>query len=454
MGTDFILDEKMLEKAGRAVKEKLCSHCLGRLFAKVGTGYTNLERGEHIHNELKSLPGSIPGPSKCSVCQGLFDELQDFVRLVTEASKDYEFETFLIGTKVDSEVMEAEENLWGRLEVETQEPIKGELNREIGKVLEQRLGKEVDFGNPHVTFVVDTRYNNIETTIKPLHVYGRYRKLKRGIPQTKWFCRKCRGYGCEYCNNTGKMYPTSVEELVGAPLLEAARGESHSFHGMGREDIDALMLGNGRPFVLEISNPRKRTLDLEGIMNKINEDNKEVIEIEGFEYSDPATVRRIKSERSRKTYRVGIEFESEPDKEKVFKVANNFRNLQIQQQTPKRVSHRRANLKRNRTVHSFEVLDLAEKNATVEIIGESGLYIKELIHGDEGRTNPSFSAELGIDCTVKSLDVVHIWDIEEPNGSNYGIKDSVVSSSAGKQRRRSGRQTSGFDNETEETGDE
>jgi tRNA pseudouridine synthase 10 len=339
--------------------------------------------------------------------------LEDFVRLVTETSKDYEFETFLIGTKVDSEVMEAEEDLWGRLEVETQEPIKGELNREIGKLLEQRLEKTVDFNNPHLTFVVDTRYNNIETTIKPLYVYGRYRKLKRGIPQTKWFCRKCRGYGCEYCNNTGKMYETSVEELVGASLLEAAQGESHSFHGMGREDIDALMLGNGRPFVLEVSGPKKRTLELEKILEKINQDNKETIEIEGFKYSDLTTVRRIKSERSRKTYRVGIEFGSEPDKEKVFKVANNFRNLQIQQQTPKRVSHRRANLKRKRTVHAFEIMDLAGKSATIEIIGESGLYIKELIHGDDGRTNPSFSSELGIDCTVKCLDVVHIWDEDQ-----------------------------------------
>jgi tRNA pseudouridine synthase 10 len=342
--------------------------------------------------------------------------IEDFVNLVVTASKEFEFETFLIGTRIDPDVSEAEEGSWVKFQVDTQEPIKGELNREIGKVLEKRLGKEVDFGSPHVTFVVDTRYNNIETTIRSLYIYGRYRKLQRGIPQTKWFCRKCRGYGCEYCDNTGKMYPTSVEELVGAPLLEAARGESHSFHGMGREDIDALMLGNGRPFVLEITNPKKRTLELEEIMEKINQDNKEAIEIEGFEYSDLATVRGIKSSRSRKTYRVNIEFGSEPDKEKVFKVANNFRNLQIQQQTPKRVSHRRANLKRKRTVHSFEIMDLAGTLATIEIIGESGLYIKELIHGDDGRTNPSLSSELGIDCTVKSLDVVHIWDQDDQKG--------------------------------------
>jgi len=278
------------------------------------------------------------------------------------------------------------------------------------------LLKKVDFDSPELTFVVDTRYNNIELSVRSIYIYGRYRKLERGIPQTKWFCRKCRGRGCGHCGGTGKMYPTSVEELVGAPVLKAAQGEAHSFHGMGREDIDALMLGNGRPFVLEVSEPRIRRLDLDALEKEINEGNAGTVEVEGLEYSDPATIRSIKSSRSRKTYKVVVEFESEPDREKVYKVANNFRNLQIQQQTPKRVSHRRADLKRNRTVHSFEILDMEGKCATVEIIGESGLYIKELIHGDHGRTAPNFSGEIGLDCIVKSLDVVHVWDTKEEKG--------------------------------------
>jgi len=55
------------------------------------------------------------------------------------------------------------------------------------------------------------------------------------------------------CGGTGKMYPESVEELSSKPLLEAADGESTSFHASGREDIDARMLGTGRPFVIEVS---------------------------------------------------------------------------------------------------------------------------------------------------------------------------------------------------------
>ncbi len=401
--------------AKEAAEQGLCLHCLGRLFAKTGSGYTNSQRGALILEMLKRPPGDASSIEDCSLCEGLFDELGDFLALIEQASQGYEYETFLVGTRVDPETTEKEEGLWNTLKAVTQEPIKSELNREIGKLVEKQLGKKVDFKTPHLNFVVDTRYNNIELSVMPLYIYGRYRKLERGVPQTKWFCRKCRGRGCSYCGGSGKMYPTSVEELAGAPALEMAQGEDHSFHGMGREDIDARMLGNGRPFVLEISKPRKRSIDLEAIEKKINDENKGRIEVEGLEFSGLATIRNIKASKSRKSYEAFVEFETEPDKEKVYKVAIIFRNSSIQQQTPNRVSHRRADLKRERTVHEFEILELEGAKAAIRITGDSGLYIKELLHGDDGRTKPNFAEEVGVACRVTALDVVRIWDEQDEN---------------------------------------
>ena len=51
----------------------------------------------------------------------------------------------------------------------------------------------------------------------------------------------------------------SVEELIAKIALKYTKSDDESFHGCGREDIDALMLGRGRPFVLELKNPKKRT---------------------------------------------------------------------------------------------------------------------------------------------------------------------------------------------------
>ena len=103
--------------------------------------------------------------------------------------------------------------------------------------------------------VVDTRFNSTQIDVRSLYLYGRYRKLERGIPQTRWPCKKCRGTGCEHCSNTGKMYEESVEEIVAGELMKVTEAKEHAFHGMGREDIDALMLGNGRPFVIELKKP-------------------------------------------------------------------------------------------------------------------------------------------------------------------------------------------------------
>jgi len=44
----------------------------------------------------------------------------------------------------------------------------------------------------------------------------------------------------------------------------------------------------------------------------------------------------------------------------------------------------------------------------IEVRGEAGLYIKELISGDSGRTRPSISELLKNECTCKELDVMKI----------------------------------------------
>ena len=46
------------------------------------------------------------------------------------------------------------------------------------------------------------------------------------------------------------------------------------------------------------------------------------------------------------------------------------------------------------------------------VTAEAGTYIKELVHGDEGRTVPSVASELEVECKVTALDVLEILDDE------------------------------------------
>jgi len=146
--------------------------------------------------------------------------------------------------------------------------------------------------------------------ISSLYIYGRYRKLIRGIPQTEWPCRKCKGRGCEGCNFTGKQYPESVEELIAPPLVNAAQASSFCLHGAGREDIDARMLGEGRPFVMELISPRVRSLDLAKLRDAVNRDAEGKVEVSSLSFVDRSLVASVKETSATKRYRVKIEFAS------------------------------------------------------------------------------------------------------------------------------------------------
>jgi tRNA pseudouridine synthase 10 len=289
------------------------------------------------------------------------------------------------------------------------ESIKAEFNREIGKRVSLKLGKEPEFSRPEMVAVVDTMYESVEVQSSPLYLYGRYTKLSRTIPQTRWPCRQCGGKGCKRCNDTGKMYQTSVEEIIGKVALRHSKGKDHRFHGMGREDIDARMLGSGRPFVLEIKEPRTRSLDFGELEVEINKSTEDV-KVSDLRTSDAEEVIAVKNARPDKCYRTLVSFSEPVSEEKVNEVVASLGGNSITQRTPKRVAHRRADCPRVRKIKDIRVDIKSPTEAWLEIISEAGTYIKEFVNGDEGRTTPSLASELGVGCEVKTLDVLEIME--------------------------------------------
>ena len=192
------------------------------------------------------------------MCEGRFLFLDNLVQKALENLAYYEYDTFLVGVELPVKVEEREDEFKAAFDVGYSEGIRHEFGRLLGKRVEAQTGKTVEYRKPDLMLIINPFTEAIRLQVNPLFVAGRYRKLVRDIPQSKWFCSSCRGRGCEKCGGTGKLYPESVEELVSPPFLEAAEGEKTAFHASGREDIDARMLGSGRPFVVEVSKPKKR----------------------------------------------------------------------------------------------------------------------------------------------------------------------------------------------------
>jgi tRNA pseudouridine synthase 10 len=394
-------------------REKVCDHCLGRQFHNKFREYSNGQIGAAIRKakEEKDIEKGLKKKLKpktlktCVLCGGIFAELDKYEKLLKREQKKHEFNTFLVGCKIDKKLIEAEETLWEEIGIEFVEPIKREINRTFGLMVWGWTKKNAEFSFPDVIFTIDFKRARIETKLNPLYLYGRYRKLVRGIPQTKWPCRECGGRGCPKCGHTGKQYKETVEELIAEKVLEETGGKSSSFHGEGREDIDARMLGRGRPFVLEIFEPKKRELDLKKLEKRINQHAKGKVEVSDLRPSSRREVQAIKSVMHEKTYDVLVECKA--SREDLKKLGGYFHDRLISQKTPTRVLHRRADKVRKRKIVSVEG-KMVKGGFRAAIKTQAGTYIKELVSGDNGRTEPSFSSVIKKPCLVKELDVIEI----------------------------------------------
>ncbi|AKH96698.1 tRNA pseudouridine(54/55) synthase Pus10 [Halanaeroarchaeum sulfurireducens] len=415
----------LLDDARAVISEgPICDACLGRPFADRSFGLANGERGRALRVAVAMADDEPydPPEEQCWVCEGLCEEFDDWADRVVKAIGDVEFETYQVGTRPPPLVEENEamlRDLTG-LSEDAGEPFKSEFNREVGKRVGRETGAEVDFTRPDVQATIDIEADAVDVHVNSAFVYGRYRKLERGIPQTEWPCRECGGSGeragepCLYCDGTGYQYPESVEQLTTPPVVEGMDGESATFHGAGREDIDARMLGTGRPFVIEVEAPRRRWPDVAALEEAINDFADGTVEVEGVRLATYEMVERVKSHDASKTYRAEVEFDAPVEQAALDEAMAALEGETIEQSTPERVDHRRASKVRERTVYEADATLSDETHATVEIHGEGGLYIKELISSDAGRTEPSLAGLLGVDTIVTHLDVLVVEGESEP----------------------------------------
>ncbi len=490
-----------------------CDFCLGRLGGKKRYDQTIEDSGIEIrqsvveaNSHLANIREEIP---LCPFCENLFEETELLADIIYDAIEPYEIKRLQIGTRFPKDQIEAEDTERKRYAASGSDGLKTGLVAEIARNLNQRLeGVKLVNEKPHVLALIDVLTLTVELDVRAHYIYGRYRKLERGIPQTRWPCRACKGRGCEKCNFTGLQYESSVQDLIGNPILEALDASEHSFHGMGREDIDVRCMGRGRPFVIELKEPKLRSCDYEQLESLINEKAAGAIEVSDLRSSNRSEVVRIKDTPAEKSYTIRFKLQpmneseyavitapldltkqdkkshkrrprrgdkrkdntkplpteivtedsryNEEDLDKLKKaeleaicVENNLKKTgkksdlierilamptpgstcfdlpnsetikstimslegtKLAQRTPDRVAHRRADLIRRRevvTVHepTVEVMEDGSTEVEVTLRCESGTYVKETIHGDNGRTQPSVASLLKAKCEVIWLDV-------------------------------------------------
>ena len=374
----------------------ICLRCFGRAFGKEGSGFTNLERGSNFlssgGDKLEQNGYVITSDEKCSICNGLFQNFGKYYDMISADLGKTEFNTILVGSTFDQDTLLTEaafQEIFGN----RGESIKREFNREFGKYLSDRTGKEADLVEPDLTVLMDLRYDSYKLQNRSIFVYGTYKKLRRDIPQTRWIHRR--------------DTDASVESIIGEIFREMTESRNYFLHGAGREDVDVRMLGNGREFIIECTDPVRRSVSLDFLKQTVNE-GKQGVEIDELRFASKSDVVSIKGSTHDKSYRATIKFTGAVNAEHLRHAAEKLSGKDIYQRTPLRVSTRRSDLIRKKGIRSVSVEEIGSDTAIIRIRAEAGTYIKELVNGDEGRTEPSLAQLYGGPLQVNSLDVVWI----------------------------------------------
>lgn len=395
-----------------ALRIGTCDTCLGRVSGVRIAGDPLAEVGARVRGQALERDGDLAVDEDvecCPFCEDLFVDLDIIADRFLKGVEGIEFGRAQLGIHFAKDQVAEEEALRSTLAATGSRPLKASLSEAVQAAVSAKVpGLTWVKERPEVMLLLDTLALGVTVDIRALFIYGRYRKLGRGIPQTRWPCRACRGSGCEACEGTGQQYPNSIQSLVCEPLVEAFSADADAFHGMGREDIDVRCLGKGRPFVAEMKRPLRRTADLAKLAEAINTGAVGALEVSDLRFSNRAEVSRIKETQAEKSYTIRFTCEHGFSEEEAAARIGTLSGKVLEQQTPQRVAHRRADKVRKRKIVSISDVLLEDGEIQFAVRCESGTYVKELVHSDEGRTNPSVAGVLEAPCEVLWLDVEDI----------------------------------------------
>ena len=238
----------------------------------------------------------------------------------------------------------------------------------------------------------------------PLYLKGNYNKFSREIGQSPWEI------------NGERVCVSSVEEEIKGVIVKKYEAEDLKFNAGGREDRDVRMLGKGRPFMLEIINPKKnKEKNLEEIEEEINSNSK-FIKIKNLESCNKEYTEHIKKAEvnKMKIYSCFVWTKKELNEDDINKL-NSIKNLEVIQKTPLRVLHRRSLMDRKKIIYELKAEKVNEHFMILDVISSAGTYIKEFVHSDLMRTEPSIKSLLGCDVDILQLDVRDLILLDEIN---------------------------------------
>ena len=378
--------DKIIHQSKSILKEcDLCDNCLGRFFINS----TNLSSARALGNKIRSSV-NYRAVTKCYICKNLFTNITLHVKIMYDVSKGYEYSTFTIGAILKQSIVERDDKIRSKFHLRGVDGIKTALTKDLGKKFARKTKKHIDHLLPDIIFTINFRTEQCSVKTKPIFLYGKYIKDKRGLPQKEESCQDCKGKGCIFCDNHGIVSFDSVEGKISQFLYEKFETNQVKFTWIGGEDKTSLVMGNGRPFFAKVLSPKKRNVRL------AKKSNLGEIMIHALRKIDviPNGSIRFKS--------------------KIMILVSTKNNIlskkleKLKQLTTVPIEITDSNNKQHeKAIHKLKYKKNSLQSFTIEIEADGGIPIKRLVNGYN--IIPNVSNLLGTQCSCEKFDINQIY---------------------------------------------
>ncbi|MCM8830704.1 MAG: tRNA pseudouridine(54/55) synthase Pus10 [Candidatus Omnitrophica bacterium] len=339
--------------------------------------------------------------------EDLEEKVKKLCFLAIELTKNYkDAKTFYLQTHFNKKFLALVDN-FEDIKIEKGFAFKNIINKKALEIFSKNTNLVLDQKNHQLLISLNFSSESVSVKRNNIYIFANYLKKSREYAQHFWPCQSCKGRGCKTCNYTKEKYP-SLESVFRKVFVDAFKASDCYFHAAGREDIDVLTLGNGRPCVIEVVNPTIANIDLEKLSNSIKQNYP--IELLNPKYVQKFWVEVVCNSHFNKKYYAIISSEKRKLTLDDFKKLKNSLPILLKQRTPIRVLKRRADIIRKRFILDLKLDKIENGMLHVFIYAEAGTYIKEFISGDGGRTNPSVCSILNTPCVCQKLDLIKVED--------------------------------------------
>ncbi len=183
----------------------------------------------------------------CEICHGIRKQIHKISCEIIQATRDYEYHTFLIGLMLDHSFYDNEDKFRSRFKIRGKENIKSSLLREIRKKFGELSHKKLDLDSPDISVNVGIG-KKFETIVRvnssTIVLSGRYMKPIRFRVTYR------------HPDNSLKVNRSHIENIIKKKLMNLFETESITFWPLGKEEPESLVLGSGRPFYISIKNSK------------------------------------------------------------------------------------------------------------------------------------------------------------------------------------------------------